>query len=76
MSDNGKGSARRGTSKEEMKRFEDNYDDIFRKPHKKVVVESIEVIEMSPEHLKLAEELMDAIKKQRILEDSETTKKS
>lgn len=28
---NGKGSARRGQSKEERKRFEDNYDDIFKK---------------------------------------------
>jgi hypothetical protein len=37
---NGKGSARRGTSKEEMKRFADNYDAIFKKkPKKEKVIE-------------------------------------
>lgn len=41
MSENGKGSARRGTSKEEMKRFADNYDDIFRKPQE-VLPEKLE----------------------------------
>ncbi len=31
MNENGKGSARRGTSREERKRFEANYDVIFKK---------------------------------------------
>ncbi len=50
MSDNGKGSARRGTSKEERKRFEDNYDAIFRKPRNiKNVTEIPKVIEACTE---------------------------
>lgn len=36
MSNNGKGSSRRGTSKEEMKRFESNYDAIFRGKPKEI----------------------------------------
>lgn len=36
MSNNGKGSVRRGSSKEEMKRFESNYDVIFRGKPKEI----------------------------------------
>jgi hypothetical protein len=50
MSNNGKGSARRGTSKEEMKRFEDNYDSIFKKePVKEVKKEEVKEICMDCE---------------------------
>jgi hypothetical protein len=35
MGDNGKGSSRRGTSKEELKRFEENYVKIFKKKRRK-----------------------------------------
>lgn len=35
MSQNGKGSAPRGQTTEERKRFADNYDRIFRKPKRK-----------------------------------------
>lgn len=69
MNDNGKGSARRGTSKEEMKKFEDNYDAIFRKPRKKAVAEKIEIEDIPPELMQITEELTAALRKR--LKDSE-----
>ena len=48
MSECGKGSGRRGTSNEEMKRFESNYDDIFRKRPLKIKKEE-EIIELCVE---------------------------
>lgn len=76
MGDNGKGSARRGTSKEEMKRYEDNYDAIFRKPRKKAVVEKVEVIEMDQEAQALADKLGEALKRMHDRKKSETPKES
>jgi deoxycytidine triphosphate deaminase len=79
MSNNGKGSSRRGTSKEEMKRFEDNYDAIFRKPRKKAVAEKVEVIEIPPEHSKMFNELSEALREaidRHNQKESETPKES
>lgn len=76
MSDNGKGSARRGTSKEEMKRYEDNYEAIFGKPRKKAVCEKIEVVEMGPEDQALADKLGEALRRMQEREESETPKES
>jgi hypothetical protein len=80
MSQNGKGSARRGTSKEEMKRFEDNYDSIFRKnkiskKRAKVIVEKIEVIELLPEQEELANQLFEALRKLDLDSDTKASKK-
>lgn len=36
MSENGKGSSRRGTTKEEIKKFEENYERIFKRKKKKL----------------------------------------
>jgi hypothetical protein len=38
MSTNGKGSTRRRSTKEERKKFEDNYENIFIKKQKKTIV--------------------------------------
>lgn len=75
MSQNGKGSARRTQTKEELKRYEENYEAIFGKSKKKkrskVIVEKVEIIPMPPEHQKLADELMEAVRKLRNSESSE-----
>ncbi len=59
MSENGKGSARRGTSREERRRFEEGWEAIFgkaKRPRRRTKVESIK---LSPSTAKLAKRYFD-----------------
>lgn len=63
MSQNGKGSAPRKQSASERRRFEDNYDAIFRRSGR-VTVERVEIIPLRGKKAKkLAKQLSAAIKR-------------
>lgn len=62
MSQNGKGSSKRQQSPAERKRFEDNYDSIFRR-RGRVTVERVEFIPLRGKAKKLAKQLSAALKR-------------
>lgn len=63
MSTNGKGSGKRQQSPAERKRFEDNYDAIFRR-RGRVTVERVEFIPLRGRAKKLAKQLSAAIRRE------------
>ncbi len=64
MSQNGKGSAPRVRTAKERKRFESNYDDIFRKPGR-VRVTKVEILPLPPAQQRVVAKIFKALARHR-----------